>query len=342
MPFPKELLKYNLMDEILQETLSQFESGVLTWSLKDIPTVGFYKHLHPYLKKRHFSRCMTKTHIGRYYTAIDHNLKRRGGCPDNIYRFIERVVTSDEPNSKPMFYGESVKQIYCLRKELKENAGLVQDLTTKVYKQESEIHSMKMELESTRIELGETKDALSDVARKVDILNLKKNAILNSKQKLQSKCEGKYADHVHFEEELLEENSNLTQMVESLQRQVRVLTGGCISIDEDCIEFHTMDDSKQFSPAIRSLYYQLLADEVPPAKIKATIKAIIKCFFPLANVDHLRLPSEGCAAYMRRQELKTVSMVHKAITIAEQAQAGSLHLNSDGTTKFQKKLMELL
>lgn len=77
----------------------------------------------------------------------------------------------------------------------------------------------------------------------------------------------------------MEENSNLTQMVESLQRQVRVLTGGCISIDEDCIEFHTMDDGKQFSPAIQSLYYQLLADEVPPAKIKATIKAITKCFF---------------------------------------------------------------
>ena len=75
MPFPKELLKYNLTDEILQETLSQFESGVLTWSLKDIHTVGFYKHLHPYLKKWHFSRCMTKTHIGRYYTAIDHNVK---------------------------------------------------------------------------------------------------------------------------------------------------------------------------------------------------------------------------------------------------------------------------
>ena len=97
--------------------------------------------------------------------------------------FYERVVTSDEPNSKPMFYGESLKQIYCLRKELKENAGLVQDLTTKVHKQESEIHSMKMELVSTRIELGETKDALSDVARKVDILNLRKNAVLNSKQK---------------------------------------------------------------------------------------------------------------------------------------------------------------
>ena len=41
---------------------------------------------------------------------------------------------------------------------------------------------------------------------------------------------------------------------------------------------------------------------------------------------------------MRRQELTTVSMVHKAITITEQARLGKLHLNTDGTTKSQKKL----
>ena len=42
---------------------------------------------------------------------------------------------------------------------------------------------------------------------------------------------------------------------------------------------------------------------------------------------------------MRRQELKTVSMAHKATLITEQAtETGTLHLNSDGTTKSQKKI----
>ena len=38
---------------------------------------------------------------------------------------------------------------------------------------------------------------------------------------------------------------------------------------------------------------------------------------------------------MRREELRTVSMAHKAYMLAE---SESLSLNSDGTTKFQKKL----
>ena len=78
---------------------------------------------------------------------------------------------------------------------------------------------------------------------------------------------------------------------------------------------------------------------MPPAKVSKIIKAVLKCFVPSVNVDNLWLPSEGCAGYMRRQEPKTVSMAHKATLIAEQAtETGTLHLNSDGTTKSQKKI----
>ena len=58
---------------------------------------------------------------------------------------------------------------------------------------------------------------------------------------------------------------------------------------------------------------------------------------PSLDLETIKLPSEGCASYMRRQELTTISMVHKATSIIEQVPMGSLHLNSDGTTKSQKK-----
>lgn len=32
------------------------------------------------------------------------------------------------------------------------------------------------------------------------------------------------------------------------------------------------------------------------------------------NMDELKLPHERCAGYMRREELKTVSMAHAACT----------------------------
>ena len=59
---------------------------------------------------------------------------------------------------------------------------------------------------------------------------------------------------------------------------------------------------------------------------------------PSLDLYTIKLPSEGCASYMRRQELTTISMVHKATKITEEAQSGTLHLNSDGTTISQKKL----
>ena len=52
----------------------------------------------------------------------------------------------------------------------------------------------------------------------------------------------------------------------------------------------------------------------------------------------MHLPKEKCAGYMRREELSTVSMAHKASTISKYAQTGKLHLNTDGTTLQQKKL----
>ena len=41
---------------------------------------------------------------------------------------------------------------------------------------------------------------------------------------------------------------------------------------------------------------------------------------------------------MRRHELTTLSLAHKATTVLKQAETGFLHLNTDGTTKCQKKI----
>jgi len=61
-------------------------------------------------------------------------------------------------------------------------------------------------------------------------------------------------------------------------------------------------------------------------------------FFTLLDLKHLQLPRESCPSYMRRHELTTVSLAHKATSVLEQAKSAPLHLNTDSTTKFQKKL----
>ena len=78
-----------------------------------------------------------------------------------------------------------------------------------------------------------------------------------------------------------------------------------------------------------------MASQIPPGKICNVIKDVLVAFVPGVNVESLQLPAESCANYMRREELKTISMAHQVTLLSE---ADKLYLNSDGTTKNQHKL----
>ena len=94
-------------------------------------------------------------------------------------------------------------------------------------------------------------------------------------------------------------------------------------------------DGKKYLPAVQTLYYSLLASQIPPGKIRNIIKDVVKAFIPDIDVETLQLPGSTCANYMRREELKTVCMAHQVELLSE---ADNLYLNSDGTTKNQHKL----
>ncbi|MCH9715537.1 MAG: hypothetical protein K0U52_00410 [Gammaproteobacteria bacterium] len=97
---------------------------------------------------------------------------------------------------------------------------------------------------------------------------------------------------------------------------------------------------RAYSAEIRTLYYSLLGAQIPTTKIDSIIKSVIKCFHPSINIDELKLPKKSCASYMRKDELKSICDAHKATVICEDYAAKNklLHLNTDGTTKHQRKL----
>ena len=80
----------------------------------------------------------------------------------------------------------------------------------------------------------------------------------------------------------------------------------CSDFKEMNFSFETKSGGIQYLPAFRKLYYSLLAQQIPPAKIS-------KCFLPGLDVDHLQLPQECCAGYMRAEELKTVSLAFSSL-----------------------------
>jgi len=99
--------------------------------------------------------------------------------------------------------------------------------------------------------------------------------------------------------------------------------------------FHDTKNGIIYNQAVRELYYKSLADQIPPGKIEGIVKSVLNFFIPSMNTSDLKLPGEKCAGYMRREEMNTICMAQKAYCLSE---CKSLHLNSNGTTKFQKKI----
>lgn len=91
----------------------------LKWYLKGVPDEGFYHELHPFLKKWSVSCGSSKITIGRFYIAIDPNLKERRMRADNVYRLIERVSNSHRPLNTLMSYGinATVADVKAMQKE---------------------------------------------------------------------------------------------------------------------------------------------------------------------------------------------------------------------------------
>lgn len=200
-------------------------------------------------------------------------------------------------------------------------------------------------MQKARTELALSKRALSDVTTKLQTVTKQRDSARTQASKSQLKLEAVFADSTHYEEEILEKNENLTDLVGSLKNEISTLHNTSLTVvgeydgsgSSATFCFQTKEGGRVYTNGIR-LYYALLADQLPPAKIGPTIKTVLKCFLPSLNIERLELPKGSCALYMRREELTTVNLAHNATALLDKAESGSLNLNSDGTTKFQKKL----
>ena len=118
--FPTELLAYGLNEEVLEQVFGEVQTcqAVMSWSLRGIPDHGFYQDLHSFMKIWPKSRTAAKTTIGKFYLAIDRNLRIRHSMrPDNAYQFIDRIVSSSQPRTTVIQYG--VEEIEAIKKEVK-------------------------------------------------------------------------------------------------------------------------------------------------------------------------------------------------------------------------------
>lgn len=269
--------------------------------------------------------------IGKFYIAIDSNLQVKGCRPDNTYRFIERLVTSSQSPNAVMHYGVEDTEVKGLRSKVEECSKQIQKLSMDVRKMKQECEKSKKKLDHANFTLKEEIKVAKDHAYRQTF-------------QLQKSHESMMTDFMGLVgeiEDMKEKNFVLSHALKSAQSELATFTDATtVTFDDASMNFifETKSGDRKYSSVIRTLYYTLLADQISPAKISNTIKSVLKSFLPGLDVEHLQLPKERCAGYMRAEEMNTVSMAHKASLLCEKVRHGPLHANTDGTTLQQKKL----
>ena len=328
--FLEELYDYGL-DEVITSVFHQVQSGKesLQWSLKGVPNVDFYQKLHPFLQKWSITHGATKVAIGKFYVAIDKNLKEKRSRVDNVYRFIERVAKSRQSSDNLMTYGpdSEVVEVKVMRAEMKHCTEQVEQLNV-------EVIELKQQLEASRKQLQSSRCALRDVTNEKLALRKQRDIAERKAVKFQE-------FHSSLEDDIAqmqEDNIDLSMAISALKTELASISSDTSTCTGSDVDFSIQTKcGRRYSPAIRKLYYTL-ANQVPTSKI-ADIKTVLRCFSPSTDVQRLKLPQQACASYMRREELKTVSNAHKATVLCEHAAGNKgFRMNTDGTTKKQKKL----
>ena len=218
---------------------------------------------------------------------------------------------SERQSDSPMLYNIPVIRSTSLM--LKQQIQKIRELDVEC----TELHK---KVEASRTKLHATNRALRDIT--------------NQNHQLEKKCELLKAKA----SKLKERNVQLETEFQELEEESDSDTS-FEAVDEPTGTLQDIIGHRKYSPAIRKLYYTLLADQVPASKIADIIKTVLKCFNPSLNVEELRLPKKTCAGYMRKEELKTINDAHKAHVLCEDASKGKgISLNTDGTTKHQRKL----
>ena len=338
--FPTDLVAYGLSEDLLMKVFHQVqnEEHPLAWYIRGIPDHGFYQDLHPYVTKiSPVTRKFTKVSIGKFYISVDPNLKSRGFRSINAYRFIDRLILQKQPRNSIVVYHKEEESSITSPKSRRECSNLAQQLMVEVEELRRERDAASQQLSHTEKLLKETVKEVKMVTKRFDAAKKQLGTCKNSYEAAVNELASLNEAYLDMEEE----NEELSQSLASVQKELLTITeASTLFIDKNgSFCFKTKSGRKQYSPAVRKLYYSLLASQIPPAKVCSTVKLVLKCFLPNLNVEDLELPKERCAGYMQADELTTVSLAHKATVISEKAEkTGMLHMNTDGTTLHQKKI----
>lgn len=178
------------------------------------------------------------------------------------------------------------------------------------------IEVLQAALDDTRSLVSERNSEIGELKREIQKRDQIIDSLTSEKEKLCEQSDGELAKY----------HAEVASLQEQLSSMSKITTLPTFS-------------KRKYNASIRELYYSLLAMRIPPAQIKTVVTNVISCLNPSADIDGLRLPGKSCAAYMRSQEMPTISRAQKANELMQKDQ---WLLNSDGTTLMQQKKVAFL
>ena len=251
--YPPELREQGLCQEVLSSTLELVQAGNVdhSWKLCGTPTIGFYRKLHTYLKRQ---PKLSKVLIGRLYSVIDNNFQEKGSRPDNIYRFVDSIVSSKRQSDDPMLY--NIPVVRSTSSMLKKCSQQIEELNAECVELRKKIEVSRTQLRATNCTLRDITNENQHLKRKCELSKVKIDKLKDKNERLETECA------------MLEiENLDLQSEEESFDSNTSFQTTDAESTFQDIIGHH------KYTPEIRKLYYNLLADQVPVPKITDIIRS---------------------------------------------------------------------
>ena len=183
--FPPELADEGLSREVLLSTLEQVKTGRTdcSWKLHDTPTIGFYRQLHTYLKSQHN---LSKVTIGRFYSAIDCNFQQKGSRPDNTYRFVENIVSSERQSDSSMLY--NIPVLRSTSSILKQCSQQVQGLDVECAKLRSKVETSRAKLHAANCALCDITSQKHQLEKKYELSKSKASKLKDRNTQLETEC----------------------------------------------------------------------------------------------------------------------------------------------------------
>lgn len=269
--FPQELTEQGLYQKTLSSTLEQLQAGCVdhSWKLHTTPNIGFYRKLHTYLKQQ---PNLSKVLIGKFYCVIDGNLQKKGGRPDNIYRFVDTIVASDRHSDDSMVYSFPVS----LSSMMKKCSRKVEELNAECMELRAKIEASKSQQSALKRTLCDATKENQDLRRKCNLSKAKFDKLRCENEQLEAHC-------IRLEEE------NFDLQEESSDCDISLF-------QPDDVEPTASGSNRKYSPEIRKIYYSLLENEVPVSKITDIVRSVVKCFNPSLDMEQLQLPKSHALA----------------------------------------------